>query len=119
MKIGYLVFIVYLFVSCESTSSTSSDSDNCKLLNTLVWDSFVNSQGNFHMNDIIPILENQSGILSNASKGSLGYIYENDSLLIVDLKKWKDYFGCTHGYPNSTFNDIDRLIEMTDSLDLN
>jgi len=48
------------------------------------------------MNDISPIIEEKSGIQANCSKGFLGYSYNNDSIFLNDITKWRKYFNCKH-----------------------
>lgn len=96
----FLLLTVMCFgLSCRNQKAISKvtrpESTYCKMLDTLVCEYFL-WKGNAHSNDIIPILEKESGIDASCRKGTLGHSYDDDSTFLSDLDKWKKYFKCNH-----------------------
>jgi hypothetical protein len=64
------------------------------MLDTLVLERYTWKSGNYFSNRILPQIINKSKIDANCDKGTLGYLYKNDSTFNADVEKWREYFKC-------------------------
>jgi hypothetical protein len=85
--------IICLEINCSNNKKDiSSQETYCDYLQYISKD--YSNGSNHNLNKYIPILEKQSGISSHATKGTIGYWYNSDSIFIKDYSLWKSYFKC-------------------------
>ena len=72
------------------------DVEGCNIIQECIEQRLNNQNSNSRINELIPILEEQTGIESSCDKGTLGYMYMmvTDSIYYSDLLKWGLVLKC-------------------------
>lgn len=96
------MFLICIFSNCTNRKNTNTKElpkeniDTINYCQKLEYLKFIHFNNTFieGTNDIVPILERKTNISSNASKGTSGYQYFEDSIFIQDYNLWKKKLGC-------------------------
>ena len=107
MKLIFILLVVSLFSCTLFNDKTNKEGINmhnlprkksiaCDSIRKLIsiWEN--DDHSNYHLNEIVEFLEQESKIKSTCDKGTYGYLYSlhSDAIFYSDVKKWRKYFKC-------------------------